>query len=192
MNSKVNDFLSRAKKWQEEMEKLRMLLLECGLTEELKWGKPCYSHQKNNVVIIQPFKDYFALLFVKGSLLNDAYGLLVKPGENTQGGRQIRMTNIGELSEREDTLKTYVYEAIEVGKAGLKVDFSKNTELVFSEEFQNKLDEIPELKSAFESLTPGRQRAYNLYFSQAKQSKTRLTRIEKHIGNILDGKGLND
>jgi uncharacterized protein YdeI (YjbR/CyaY-like superfamily) len=192
MNSKVNDFLSRAKKWQEEMEKLRMLLLECGLTEELKWGKPCYSHQKNNVVIIQPFKDYFALLFVKGSLLNDAYGLLVKPGENTQGGRQIRMTNIGELSEREDTLKTYVYEAIEVEKAGLKVDFSKNTELVFSEEFQNKLDEIPELKSAFESLTPGRQRAYNLYFSQAKQSKTRLTRIEKHIGNILDGKGLND
>ena len=192
MNSKVNDFLSRAKKWQEEMEKLRMLMLECGLTEELKWGKPCYSHQKNNVVIIQPFKDYFALLFVKGSLLNDAYGLLVKPGENTQGGRQIRMTNIGELSEREDTLKTYVYEAIEVEKAGLKVDFSKNTELVFSEEFQNKLDEIPELKSAFESLTPGRQRAYNLYFSQAKQSKTRLTRIEKHIGNILDGKGLND
>jgi len=192
MNSKVNDFLSRAKKWQEEMEKLRMLMLECGLTEELKWGKPCYSHQKNNVVIIQPFKDYFALLFVKGSLLNDAYGLLVKPGENTQGGRQIRMTNIGELSEREDILKTYVYEAIEVGKAGLKVDFSKNTELVFSEEFQNKLAEIPELKSAFESLTPGRQRAYNLYFSQAKQSKTRLTRIEKHIGNILDGKGLND
>jgi uncharacterized protein YdeI (YjbR/CyaY-like superfamily) len=192
MNSKVNDFLSRAKKWQEEMEKLRMLMLECGLTEELKWGKPCYSHQKNNVVIIQPFKDYFALLFVKGSLLNDAYGLLVKPGENTQGGRQIRMTNIGELSEREDTLKTYVYEAIEVEKAGLKVDFSKNTELVFSEEFQNKLAEIPELKSAFESLTPGRQRAYNLYFSQAKQSKTRLTRIEKHIGNILDGKGLND
>jgi uncharacterized protein YdeI (YjbR/CyaY-like superfamily) len=192
MNPKVDIILSKARKWQEEMVKLRMIILDCGLTEELKWRKPCYTFQKSNIVIIQGFKEYFALLFFKGVLLNDVNGILIKMGENTQAGLQIRFTNVREIVEMKSILKTYIYEAIEVEKAGLKVNFKKNTELIFPEEFQNKLDEKPALKTAFEALTPGRQRAYNLYFSAPKQSKTRESRIEKCMQQILIGKGLND
>ncbi|MFZ1978424.1 MAG: YdeI/OmpD-associated family protein, partial [Bacteroidota bacterium] len=161
-------------------------------TEELKWGKPCYTFQKNNIVIIQGFKEYCALMFFKGVLLNDANGILIKMGENTQAGRQIRFTNVREIIEMKTILKDYIYEAIEVEKAGLKVNFKKNAELIFPEEFQNKLDELPALKTAFNALTPGRQRAYNLYFSAPKQSKTRESRVEKCMQQILNGKGLND
>ena len=192
MNPKVDVYLSKAKKWQEEMEKLRMIILDCQLTEELKWGKPCYAFQKSNIVIIQGFKEYCALLFFKGVLLNDPNGILKKTGENTQVGRQIRFTNVREIVEMEPILKAYIYEAIEVEKAGLKVNFKKNTELIIPEEFQNKLDEIPALKTAFDALTPGRQRAYIFYFSAPKQSKTRESRVEKSMKQILKGKGLND
>ncbi len=192
MNPKVDVFLSKAKKWQEEVEKLRMIILDCQLTEELKWGWPCYTFQKSNIVLINGFKEYCALLFFKGALLNDANGILIKIGENTQAGRQIRFTNVREIVEMEPILKAYIYEAIEVEKAGLKVNFKKNTELIFPEEFQNKLDENPVLKTAFDALTPGRQRAYNLYFSAPKQSKTRESRVEKCMEQILNGKGLND
>jgi uncharacterized protein YdeI (YjbR/CyaY-like superfamily) len=190
MNPKVNEYLSKAKKWQEEMKKLRTIILACGLTEEFKWGKPGYTFQKSNIVIIQGFKEYCALLFVKGALLNDPNGILIKPGENTQAGRQIRFTNAQEIVEMETILKAYIYEAIEVEKAGMKVE--KTTELIIPEEFQKKLDEIPALKTAFDALTPGRQRAYILYFSAPKQSKTRKSRVEKSMQQILDGKGLND
>jgi len=192
MNPKVDEFLSNAPKWQEEFEKLRMILLDCGLTEELKWGKPCYTFQKSNIVIIQGFKEYCALLFVKGALLKDAKGILITQTENTQAARQIRFTNVQEIIEMEPILEAYIYEAIEVEKAGLKVDFKKTSEFTIPEEFQNKLDEIPALKTAFEALTPGRQRAYLLYFSQPKQSKTRASRVEKYMPQILNGKGLND
>jgi uncharacterized protein YdeI (YjbR/CyaY-like superfamily) len=192
MNPEVDVYLSKAKKWQEEFEKLRMILLDSQLTEELKWGKPCYTFQKSNIIIIIGFKEYCALLFFKGALLNDANGILIKPGENTQAGRQIRFTNVREIVEMENILKAYIYEAIEVEKAGLKVNFKKNTEHIISEEFQNKLDDIPALKTAFEALTPGRQRAYNSYFSEPKQSKTREMRVEKWLQQILSGKGLND
>jgi uncharacterized protein YdeI (YjbR/CyaY-like superfamily) len=192
MNPKVDVFLSKAKKWQEEFEKLRMIILDCDLTEELKWGWPCYTFQKSNIVLINGFKEYCALLFFKGALLNDANGILNKIGENTQAGRQIRFTNVREIVEMETILKAYIYEAIEVEKAGLKVNFKKTTEFIIPEEFQNKLDEIPALKTAFDALTPGRQRAYNLYFSAPKQSKTRESRIEKCMQQILNGKGLND
>jgi len=192
MNPKVDEFISKAKKWQEEFEKLRMITLDCQLTEELKWGKPCYTFEKSNIVIIQGFKEYCALLFVKGALLKDANGILDKPGENTQAARQLRFTNVREIVEMEPILKAYIYEAIEVEKAGLKVDLKKTAEFVIPEEFQNKLEEFPALKTAFEALTPGRQRAYLLYFSQPKQSKTRVSRVEKCMPQILDGKGLND
>ena len=192
MNPKVDVYLSKAKKWQEEVEKLRMIILDCQLTEELKWGWPCYTFQKSNIVLIQVFKEYCALLFFKGALLKDANGILNKIGENTQAGRQIRFTNVREIVEMEPILKAYINEAIEVEKAGLKVNFKKNTELIFPEEFQNKLDENPALKTAFDALTPGRQRAYNLYFSAPKQSKTRESRVEKCMQQILNGKGLND
>jgi len=192
MNPKVDVYLSKAKKWQEELEKLRMIILDCQLTEELKWGKPCYTFQKRNIVVILPLKEYCALLFCKGALLNDANGILIKPGENTQAGRQIRFTNVREIVEMETILKAYIYEAIEVEKAGLKVNFKKITELIVPEEFQNKLDEIPALKTAFDALTPGRHRAYILYFSAPKQSKTRESRVEKCMQQILNGKGLND
>jgi uncharacterized protein YdeI (YjbR/CyaY-like superfamily) len=191
MNHKVDVYLSKAKKWQEEFAKLRMVILDCGLTEELKWGKPCYTFQKSNIVIIQGFKEYCALMFCKGALLNDPNGILKKPGENTQAARQIRFTKVREIVEMEPILKAYIYEAIEVEKAGLKVNFRKNPEPI-PEEFQNKLDEIPALKTAFDALTPGRQRAYILYFSAPKQSKTRESRVEKCMQQILNGKGLND
>jgi uncharacterized protein YdeI (YjbR/CyaY-like superfamily) len=191
-NPIVDEYLSKAKKWQEGMEKLRIISLDCGLTEELKWGKPCYTFQKSNVVIIQGFKDYFALMFFKGALLKDPNGILIKPGERTQAGRQIRFTNAQEIVEMESIVKTYIDETIEVEKAGLKVHFKKTSDYKIPKEFQNKLDKIPALKTAFYALTPGRQRAYIHYFSTAKQSKTRESRIEKYMEKILIGKGLND
>ena len=192
MNPKVDVFLSIAPKWQEEMERLRTIVLDCQLTEELKWGQPCYTFQESNIVLIHAFKEYCALLFFKGALLNDAHGILIQQTENVQAGRQIRFTNVREIVEMEPILKAYVYEAIEVEKAGLKVNLKKHTELIFPEEFQNKLDESPALKTAFEALTPGRQRAYNLYFSAPQLSKTRKSRVEKCMQQILNGKGLND
>jgi uncharacterized protein YdeI (YjbR/CyaY-like superfamily) len=191
MNPKVDVFISKAEKWQEEFEKLRMIILDCQLTEEFKWRAPCYTFQKSNIVIIQGFKEYCALMFFKGALLKDPNGVLISPG-NTQAGRQIRFTNVREIVEMEPILKAYIDEAIEVEKAGLKVNFKKTAEFTIPEEFQNKLDEIPALKTAFEALTPGRQRAYIHYFSGAKQSKTRESRVEKYMQQILDGKGLND
>lgn len=172
------------------MEKLRTILLDCGLAEELKWGKPCYSFQNSNVVIIQPFKAYCALLFFKGVLLKDPGGILVKTGENTRVGRQIRLTSVREIVV--PVLKSYLHQAIEVEKAGLKVSAPNNAEIALPDELQKKLDENPALKAAFGALTPGRQRAYLYYFSAAKQSKTRESRIEKYARRILSGKGLND
>ena len=192
MNPKVDIYLSRAKKWQDEIEKLRMILLDCHLTEELKWGVPCYTFQKRNIVLIHGFKEYCALLFFKGVLLKDAFGILIQQTENVQASRQIRFINIGEIVELEPILKGYIAEAIEIEKAGLEVNFKKKTEFIIPEEFQNKLDKIPTLQTAFEALTPGRQRAYILYFSAPKQSKTRESRVEKCIQQILNGKGLND
>ena len=192
MNPKIDLYFSKAKKWQEEMNKLRSIVLDCGLKEELKWRQPCYIFQKSNIVIIGGFKEYCVLSFFKGALLNDANGILVKPGENTQAGRQIRFTNVREIVEMEAILKAYIYEAIEVEKSDLKVNFKKTSEFIIPEEFQNKLDEIPSLKNAFNALTPGRKRGYLLYFSAAKQSETRKSRVEKYIQRILDGKGFND
>jgi uncharacterized protein YdeI (YjbR/CyaY-like superfamily) len=187
MNPKVDEYLRRAKKWQEEFRKLRMIILGCGLTEELKWGKPCYTFRNSNVVIIQGFKEFCALLFCKGALLKDRHGVLKKFG--WQAARRIPFTNVREIVEMEPILKAYLYEAKE--KAGLKVNLKKNPEPI-PEELQNKLDEIPALKAAFAALTPGRQRGYILYFSAAKQSKTRESRIEKWMPQILNGEGLND
>jgi uncharacterized protein YdeI (YjbR/CyaY-like superfamily) len=192
MNPKVDEYLSKSKKWKEEYEKLRNIVLDCELTEEFKWMHPCYTFEKKNIVLIHGFKEYCALLFHKGALLQDAHGILIQQTENVQAARQIRFTNVQEIVEMETILKAYIYEAIEVEKAGLEVDFKKNTEFIIPEEFQNKFDEIPALKTAFEALTPGRQRAYILYFSQPKQSKTRESRIEKCMQQILNGKGLND
>ena len=192
MNSKVDFYFNKAKKWQEELRKLRIIILDCGLTEELKWGVPCYTFQKSNLVLIHVFKEYCAVLFFKGALLNDANGILIQQTENVQAARQIRFTNVREIVEMATILKAYIYEAMEVEKAGLKVNFKKNTELIFPVEFQKKLDEIPALKAAFDALTPGRQRAYNLYFSAPKQFKTRQSRVEKCMQQILNGKGLND
>jgi uncharacterized protein YdeI (YjbR/CyaY-like superfamily) len=192
MNPKVDGYLGRAKKWQEELKKLRMIVLDCQLTEDLKWGKPCYTFQESNILLIIGFKEYCALLFCKGALLNDADGILITPGENTQAARQIRFTDLRQIVEMEPILKGYIHDAIEVEKAGLEVNYKKNTELIYPEEFKNKLEINPALKTAFRALTPGRQRAYNLYFSAAKQSKTRASRVEKCMQQILNGKGLND
>ena len=169
-----------------------MIILDCGLTEELKWGCPCYMYQDSNFVLIHVFKEYCAVLFFKGALLNDANGILVQQTENVQAARQIRFTNIQEIVKMEKILKAYIYEAIEVEKAGLKVKLKKATEFSIPEEFQHKLDKMPALKKAFYALTPGRQRAYLLHFSAPKQSKTRESRIEKCMEQILDGRGLND
>jgi uncharacterized protein YdeI (YjbR/CyaY-like superfamily) len=192
MNPKVDAFIGKAKKWQEELRKLRMIVLDCQLTEELKWGQPCYTFQKSNIVIISGFKEYCALNFFKGALLDDANGILIRPGEHTQAGRQIRFTSVQEIVEMEPILKVYLYEAIEVEKAGLKVNYRETSDYVIPEEFQSKLDEIPALRTAFDGLTPGRQRAYLLYFSAPKQSKTRASRVDKYMQHILNGKGLND
>jgi len=192
LNPRVDEFLRKAKKWHKEFEKLRTIILKCELTEELKWGQPCYTFHKSNIVLIHGFKEYCALLFFKGVLLKDHNGVLIQQTENVQAARQIRFTNVREIVEMEPVLKTYVKEAIEVEKAGLKVNYKKTSEFKVSEEFRNRLDEIPALKTAFDALTPGRQRAYIFYFSQPKQSKTRESRIEKCMQRILNGKGLND
>lgn len=192
MNPKVNEFLNKAKKWKEEYETLRKIVLDCELTEDFKWMNPCYTFGKKNIVLMHGFKEYCALLFPKGSLLQDSHGILIQQTENVQGARQIRFTNVQEIAEKEAILKAYIYEAIEVEKAGLKVQVKKPEELIIPDELQHKFDEIPALKDAFTTLTPGRQRAYILYFSAAKQCKTRESRVEKCIPNILNGKGLND
>jgi uncharacterized protein YdeI (YjbR/CyaY-like superfamily) len=192
MNPKVEFYFSKAKKWQEEYEKLRTIVLDCQLTEELKWGCPCYTFQKSNVVLIHGFKDYCALLFMKGALLNDAKGILIRQTENVQSGRQIRFTSVREIVKMEPILKAYIFEAIEVEKAGLKVNLKKAADYTIPEEFQAKLNKVPALKTAFYALTPGRQRGYLFYFSGAKQSKTRESRIEKCMPDILKGKGLDD
>jgi len=192
MNPKVDFYFIKEKQWQEEIEKLRTIILDCQLTEELKWGVPCYTFQKSNIVLIHVFKEYCAILFVKGALLKDANGILITQTENVQAARQIRFTNVQEIVEMESILKAYIYEAIEVEKAGLKVNYKKATEFSIPDEFQNKIDENPALETAFYALTPGRQRAYLLYFSAPKQSKTREARVEKWMQQILNGKGLND
>lgn len=192
MNPKVDAFLSREQKWQKEFEKLRSIVFECGLTEDFKWGVPCYTYQNRNVVLIHGFKEYCALLFFKGALLSDPNGILIRQTENVQSSRQVRFTSLKEIKELEPDLKSYVYEAVEVEKAGLEVEPKQTKEYPVPEEFQDKLNEMPRLKTAFEQLTPGRQRAYLLYFSSPKQSKTRLGRVEKSIPQILSGKGLND
>jgi uncharacterized protein YdeI (YjbR/CyaY-like superfamily) len=190
-NPKVDRFVSEAREWREETRTLRKIILRFGLSEELKWGKPCYAFQDSNVLIIQGFKEYCALMFCKGSLLKDTKGILKKPGQYTQATRQIRFTGVREIVGMETILKAYINEAIEAEKAGLKVVFKKNPEPV-PEELQKKLDEIPALKTAFAALTPGRQRAYILHFSAAKQSKTRESRVVKYMRQILNGKGMND
>lgn len=191
-NPKVDFYFEKVKKWQNETIQMRRIALEIGLQEELKWGCPCYTFQGNNIVLIHVFKEYCAFLFFKGALLDDSNGLLIQQTENVQAARQIRFTNLHEILEKETILKTYIYEAIEVEKAGLKVELKKPTEFKMAVEFQNKLDEMPILKTAFEALTPGRQRAYLLHFSQPKQAKTRVERVEKSIQPILNGKGLTD
>lgn len=192
MNPKVDWFFAKGTAWQEEFEKLRAIVLDCGLNEELKWGCPCYTFEKRNIVLMHGFKEYCALLFFKGALLNDAEGILIQQTKNVQAARQIRFTNVREIVKLKPILKTYIHEAIEVEKAGLKVKLKKATEFKTPEEFQNKLDKNPALKTAFKALTPGRQRGYLLHFSAPKQSKTRESRVEKYIPQILKGKGLND
>ena len=192
MNPKVDFYFNKAKKWLEEIERLRMIVLDCGLSEELKWGVPCYTFQKSNIVLIHVFKEYCALLFFKGALLRDAKGILIQQTKNVQAARQIRFTSVRQIVKLKPILKAYIHEAVEVEKAGLKVPFKKTKEFSMPEEFQNKLNKNPALKKAFNVLTPGRQRAYLLYFSQPKQSKTREARVEKCTQKILNGKGLND
>ncbi|GAA6769134.1 YdeI/OmpD-associated family protein [Flavobacterium johnsoniae] len=191
-NPKVDFFFDKADKWQQELNLMRTISLECQLTEELKWGVPCYTFQNANIVLIHSFKEYCAFLFFKGALLKDTDSILIQQSENVQAARQIRFTNLQEIIDLKAVLKTYIYQAVEVEKAGLKVELKKTSEFEVAEEFQKKLDEMPNLQKAFYALTPGRQRAYLLHFSQPKQSKTRESRVEKNISNILDGKGLND
>ncbi|MBI4977110.1 MAG: YdeI/OmpD-associated family protein [Spirochaetes bacterium] len=192
MNPKVDAYIRNLKKWQEELKKLRTIVRGCPLTEELKWGVPCYTYQNSNVVLLHVFKEYCAILFIKGSLLKDSKGVLIQQTANVQAGRQIRFTDVKGIESIEDTLNAYILEAIEIEKAGLKVDLKKTAEFNMPEEFKNKLDKNKALKAAFNALTPGRQRAYILYFSSAKQSQTREARIEKYTAQILKGKGLDD
>ncbi len=192
MNPGVDEFLREADKWLEEFKELRTIILSCGLTEELKWGKPCYTFQNSNVVLIHGFKEYCALLFIKGALLKDLKGILILQTENVQSARQVRFTQVREIVKLTTVLKDYIQEAIEVEKAGLEVTYKKTSEFKMPEEFQKKLNEMPALKTAFAALTPGRQRGYLLYFSAAKQAKTRESRIEKCMDLIFDGVGLND
>ncbi|MGN6351830.1 MAG: YdeI/OmpD-associated family protein [Parafilimonas sp.] len=192
MNPKVDFFFNKASKWQKEYEQLRAVILDCGLTEELKWGCPCYTFEERNIVLIHGFKEYCALLFFKGALLNDADNILIQQTKNVQSARQVRFINVQQIIKLKPVLKAYIYEAIEVEKAGLKVKLKKTAEFTVPQEFQNKLDRSPALKKAFNALTPGRQRAYIFYFSQPKLSKTRAARVKKHMQHILKGKGLND
>jgi uncharacterized protein YdeI (YjbR/CyaY-like superfamily) len=191
-NPKVDFFFRKAKQWQEELKKLRSIALDCPLTEELRWGKPCYTFQDSNIVLIHAFKEYCALLFFKGALLKDAKGILIQQTENVQAARQVRFTNVRQIVELESIVKAYILEAIEVEKAGLKVKLKRTSEFTIPDEFQAKLDKLPALKMAFAALTLGRQRGYLLHFSGAKQSKTRESRVEKCIPQILNGKGLDD
>ncbi|MFB9324517.1 YdeI family protein [Paenibacillus aurantiacus] len=191
-NPKVDGFLRKAKTWKAEFEKLREIVLDCGLTEDFKWMHPCYTLEEKNIVILHGFKAYCALLFHKGALLRDPHGILIQQTENVQAARQLRFTSEQQIIEMEATIRAYIYEAIEVEKAGLEVEFKKSEQYAVPEEFQTKLDELPDLKTAFEALTPGRQRAYLLHFSAPKQAKTRAARVEKYTQQILDGKGLND
>ena len=192
MNPKVDVFIRKAGKWREEFEKLRMIILDRGLTEEFKWGNPCYTLDERNIVLMHGFKEYCALLFFKGALLNDPKGILIQQTKNVQAARQIRFTNVREIVKMKPILKAYIDQAIAVEKAGLKVNLKKTADFEIPEEFLNKLDENPDLKTAFDALTPGRQRAYIFYISQPKQSKTRESRVEKCMQPILNGKGLND
>lgn len=192
MNPKVDAFLKRTRPWREEFTALREILLACPLTEDLKWGWPCYTSEDKNIVLIHGFKEYCAMLFFKGALLKDPKGILVVQTENVQSTRQVRFTSVGEIKKMKTTLKAYVREAVEVEKAGLRVSLKKTSEYKVPEEFQSRLNAMPALKRAFGALTPGRQRAYLLYFSAPKQSKTRESRVEKSIKRILAGKGLND
>ncbi|HXU27679.1 MAG TPA: YdeI/OmpD-associated family protein [Bacteroidia bacterium] len=192
MNPKVNFYFTKAGKWQKEIEKMRTLALDCGLVEELKWGCPCYSLNGNNIVLIHVFKEYCAYLFFKGALLQDTKGILVQQTKNVQAARQIRFTSLKEITDMKAAIKAYIFEAIEVEKAGLKVEIKKTTEFTMPNEFKTKLAKDATLKTAFKALTPGRQRGYLLYFSSAKQAKTREARIEKYIPQILKGKGLDD
>ncbi|QEC65706.1 hypothetical protein FRZ54_17590 [Mucilaginibacter ginsenosidivorans] len=192
MNQKVDWFFNKASQWQQAYEKLRMIILDCELTEELKWGQPCYTLGKSNIVLIHGFKEYCALLFFKGALMNDPDVILIQQTENVQGPRQVRFTSLLEIVEQEDVLKAYIFEAIRIEKAGLKVELKKTSDFAVPDEFKYKLDHIPALKAAFEALTPGRQRGYLFYFSQPKRSETRQARVEKYIPQILSGKGLDD
>lgn len=192
MNPKVDGFLRKAKKWRDEFEQLRKVCLDCGLTEELKWGKPCYTYQNSNIVLIHGFKEYCALLFFKGALLKDSKGILIQQTANVQAARQIRFTNVQEIVKMQSILKSYIKEAIDVEKAGLQVSYKKTSEFAIPDEFQNRLNNSPPLKKAFNALSPGRQRGYILHFSAAKQSETRKSRVEKCVPQILKGKGLND
>ena len=191
-NPKVDWFFNKPGQWQQEYEKLRKIVLECDLTEELKWGCPCYTFEKRNIVLIHGFKEYCALLFVKGALLKDPKGILIQQTENVQSARQVRFTSAREIVKMKGTLKAYIREAIAAEQSGLKVSLKKTSEFAMPEEFKGKLDEVPALKKAFKALTPGRQRGYLLYFSQPKQSKTRQARVEKSVPQILNGRGLND
>lgn len=192
MNPKVDWYFSTNKAWQEEITAMRAIALDCGLAEELKWGCPCYTYKKSNIVLIHVFKEYCAYLFFKGVLLKDPKGILIRQTENVQVARQVRFTGLKEIMKMERTLKAYIHEAVEVEKAGLKAPLKKTREFSIPEEFQNKLDAMPALQTAFKALTPGRQRGYLLYFSQAKQASTREARVEKYIPQILRGKGLDD
>ena len=192
MNPKVDAYISKLKQWREETEKLRAIVLACPVTEELKWGVPCYTFDDRNVVLIHGFKEYCAILFVKGALLKDPKGILIQQTENVQAGRQIRFTSLQEIAKQKKTLQSYIRNAIEVEKSGLKVPMKKTAEFSFPEELERKMDELPALRTAFEALTPGRQRGYLLHFSSAKQASTRESRIEKCVQRILNGKGLDD
>lgn len=192
MNPKVDFYFTKEQNWQQEITKMRAIALSCNLTEELKWGKPCYTFQQNNIVLIHTFKEYCAFLFFKGALLTDTNNILIQQSENVQATRQIRFNNLAQVTKQEAIIKAFIFEAIEIEKAGLKVILKKTTEYEIPEEFQLKLNESAELKNAFEALTPGRQRGYLLHFAKPKQAKTREATIEKHIPQIFEGKGLND
>lgn len=191
-NPKADWFFDKETKWQKEYAQLRMIILDCGLDEEIKWGCPCYTFQNRNIILIHGFKEYCAVLFFKGALLNDANNILIQQTENVQAPRQVRFTNVKEITNLEKILKAYIYEAVEVERAGLQMKLKKTADFKIPEEFQKKLHENKALKKAFEALTPGRQRGYIFYFSQPKQSKTREARVEKYIPHILEGRGLND
>lgn len=192
MNPKVDWFFDKDTKWKKEYQELRKIVLEYTLKEELKWGVPCYTHNKSNILLIHGFKNYCALLFPKGVLLKDTNNILIQQTKNVQSARQLRFTNLQEIVDLKPIIKAYIFEAVEIEKAGLEVKMKKTSEFKMPDEFKKALNENSDLKSAFESLTPGRQRGYLLYFSQPKQSKTRTARIDKYMKHILDGKGLND